>query len=141
MAAEFSMPVRVYIEDTDAGGIVYYVNYLKYFERARTECLRALGFHKAALIDEALMFVVTHVDTRYREPAHLDDELEVSAAITGLGAATVRFAQQVRCRGRVLVAGAVEIACVDRDSGRPRRLPEPLRRALVPITSAATPET
>lgn len=77
MSLEIHHPVRVYIEDTDAGGIVYYVNYLKFMERARTELLRSWGYGKAALFDEQLMFVVHSVNARYHKPARLDDELSV----------------------------------------------------------------
>lgn len=81
----FSLPLRVYIEDTDAGGIVYYVNYLKFMERARTEYMRALGFDKQFIFSPELMFVVKNVQLGYRQPAHLDDELAVTAQITKLG--------------------------------------------------------
>ena len=79
-AREFSLPLRVYIEDTDAGGIVYYVNYLKYFERARTEFMRELGYGKPAFPLEGLMFVVSEAQIKYRSPAHLDDQLVATAA-------------------------------------------------------------
>ncbi|MFP5382843.1 MAG: YbgC/FadM family acyl-CoA thioesterase, partial [Gammaproteobacteria bacterium] len=92
---EFCIPVRVYIEDTDAGGIVYYVNYLKFMERARTEWLRALGFQHYTLLDEDFLFVVRHADVDYRRPARIDDELAVSAAVERLGRASIFFRQQV----------------------------------------------
>ncbi|GAB3382412.1 tol-pal system-associated acyl-CoA thioesterase [Azotobacter armeniacus] len=124
---------RVYYEDTDAGGIVYYVNYLKFMERARTERLRTLGFAQSRLAgEESLLFVVHSSEARYFAPARLDDELLVSALVCELNRASLRFHQQVRraaddallCEGRVLVA------CVRADSLKPRAIPEALRAAL-----------
>ncbi|GIR71246.1 MAG: hypothetical protein CM15mP74_24970 [Halieaceae bacterium] len=127
MSTEFLLPVRVYIEDTDAGGIVYYVNYLKYFERCRTELMRALGTERAAISESGWMFVVSKLEVSYRQPAHLDDELQATASITAVG---VRPSVFSICKERetVLVEGDVQIACVDCDTGRPRRLPHLLRR-------------
>ena len=99
MSTEFLLPVRVYIEDTDAGGIVYYVNYLKYFERCRTELMRALGTERAAISESGWMFVVSKLEVSYRQPAHLDDELQATASITAVGGATIGFFQSVR-RGK-----------------------------------------
>jgi len=127
---EFSLSVRVYIEDTDAGGIVYYVNYLKYFERARTEYMRALGFDKPAFLGNDTMFVVTDVDVKYRRPAVLDDRLQVTAAIERVGAATLVFKQRVNCDDELLVDGRVTIALVSTETRRPCRLPTVLRAAL-----------
>lgn len=127
MSTEFLLPVRVYIEDTDAGGIVYYVNYLKYFERCRTELMRALGTERAAISESGWMFVVSKLSVSYRQPAHLDDELHATALITAVGGATIGFFQSVRRGETVLVKGDVQIACVDCDTGRPRRLPHVLR--------------
>lgn len=124
---------RVYYEDTDAGGVVYYVNYLKFMERARTERLRALDFAQSRLAEkEGLLFVVHSSEARYFAPARLDDELLVSAEVCELNRASLRFHQQVRraaddallCEGRVLVA------CVHTDSLKPRAIPEALRAAL-----------
>ncbi|MEQ9395695.1 tol-pal system-associated acyl-CoA thioesterase [Haliea sp.] len=122
-AAEFSIKLRVYIEDTDAGGIVYYVNYLKFMERARTEFMRSLGFGKDYIFNHDLMFVVRDVAIRYRAPALLDDELEAAATLAEARGATLVLRQAIR-RGRELLASAeVTIACVDRAGVRPRRLP------------------
>lgn len=136
MAQEFSLPVRVYIEDTDAGGIVYYVNYLKFFERARTELMRTLGQDKAAVRDDGRMYVVTEASIRYQKPARLDDALQVTAAVIAVGAATMTFRQAVRRDGETLASGEVGVACVDSVSGRPRRLDPNLRQQLT--TSIAT---
>ena len=130
MTAEFSLPVRVYIEDTDAGGIVYYVNYLKYLERARTELMRTFGLEKAAVSDAGWNFVVSDVSLSYKEPARLDDQLLATAVISAVGGATVNFHQTVRRDDAVLVAGDVQIACVDRGTGRPTRLDGDLRKQL-----------
>lgn len=131
MAKEFSLPVRVYIEDTDAGGIVYYVNYLKFFERARTELMRTLGQDKAAVRDDGQLYVVTDASIRYRRPARLDDALQVTASVTAVGAATMTFRQAVLRDGVTLASGEVGVACVDSNSGKPRRLDIALRRRLI----------
>lgn len=130
MSVEFSTPIRVYIEDTDAGGIVYYVNYLKFLERARTEFMRALGYDKAAFFGDDGMFVVTDVQLRYRRPAVLDDALEATARVVRQGAATLTFAQSVRRDGDVLVEGEITIALVSAEGAKPRRLPAALREQL-----------
>ena len=130
MTAEFFLPVRVYIEDTDAGGIVYYVNYLKYLERVRTELMRTFGLERAAVSDAGWNFVVSNVSLSYKEPARLDDQLRATAVISAVGGATVNFHQTVRRDDSVLVAGDIQIACVDRGTGRPTRLDAELRKQL-----------
>ncbi len=120
---EFSLPVRVYIEDTDAGGIVYYVNYLKFMERARTEMMRNHGFGKDYIFNHDLMFVVHDVAIKYLAPAQLDDDLEATALIEMLGGASMVLAQAVRRGDQVLAQARVTIACVDREGVRPRRIP------------------
>jgi tol-pal system-associated acyl-CoA thioesterase len=127
---EFVLPVRVYIEDTDAGGIVYYVNYLKYMERARTELMRAQGFDKRFIFTEDLMFVVHSVDVQYRRPARLDDELLVSAKIVENGAAQLLFEQRILRAAEEICSGRVRVACVEVDSLKPRRMPRHLLAAL-----------
>ena len=139
MTAEFSLPIRVYIEDTDAGGIVYYVNYLKYLERARTELMRTLGLERAAVSEQGWNFVVSDVSLSYKEPARLDDQLHATAVISAVGGATVNFRQTVRRDDTVLVAGDIQIACVDRGTGRPTRLDAVLRKQ-IEATLAATEE-
>lgn len=137
MTAEFSLPIRVYIEDTDAGGIVYYVNYLKYLERARTELMRTFGLERAAVADAGWNFVVSDVSLSYKEPARLDDQLHATAVISAVGGATINFHQKVRRAGAVLVSGDIQIACVDRGTGRPTRLDAALRKQ-VEATLGAT---
>lgn len=123
-AAEFSIKLRVYIEDTDAGGIVYYVNYLKFMERARTEFMRSLGFGKDYIFNHDLMFVVRDVAVRYQAPARLDDELEACVTLTAMRGASLVMRQAVRRGGELLAAADITVACVDRAGVRPRRLPK-----------------
>jgi len=131
--AEFSLTLRVYIEDTDAGGIVYYVNYLKFMERARTEFMRAQGFDRPYLFNRELMFVVRDARISYHRPARLDDDLEATAALARLRGASLSFRQRV-CRGGELLAEAlVTVACVDRAGARARRLPPEMSAALGPL--------
>ncbi|MFT4824059.1 MAG: tol-pal system-associated acyl-CoA thioesterase [Halioglobus sp.] len=123
-AGEFSFGLRVYIEDTDAGGIVYYVNYLKFMERCRTEYMRSLGFGKNFIFTENLMFVVTDVAVQYRRSAKLDDGLLTTARIMQIGGASMTFFQSVDRGSEVLAEGEIKIACVDRSSLKPRRIPK-----------------
>lgn len=128
---EFRWRLRVFYEDTDAGGVVYYANYLKFMERARTEWLRSLGFEQAKLRDElGLLFAVRAVDVQYRSPARLDDVLEVTATMDKAGGASLVFVQQVRRENAVLCEGIVKIACLDEASFKPRPLPHMLQEAL-----------
>lgn len=129
-AAEFYLPIRVYIEDTDAGGVVYYVNYLKFMERARTEFLRSLGFGKDWIFTRDLMFVVRDVAVRYRRPARLDDELRATARVTRLGRASMLMQQAVWRDDEELAAAQLTLACVARDGMRPRPLPGEIKEAL-----------
>lgn len=130
-AQPFSLRCRVYYEDTDAGGIVYYVNYLKFMERARTERLRSLGFAQSQLVGQDLLFVVHSSEARYHAPARLDDELLVSAEVVEIKRASLRFKQQVR-RAKddlLLCEGQFLVACVRTESLKPRPIPEALRVA------------
>lgn len=127
---EFHFPVRVYIEDTDAGGIVYYVNYLKFMERARTEFLRDLGFEHYLNSEDDFMFVVRGAEVRYFAPARMDDALMITARIQSLGRASLVFHQEVRRDGIVLTTGEIDIACVRRSDMKPRALPEKLKTLL-----------
>jgi acyl-CoA thioester hydrolase len=121
----FTWPVRVYYEDTDAGGIVYYANYLKFFERARTEWLRSLGIHQQELMEsEGAAFVVRSATVEYIAAARLDDELAVRLTVEKLGRASVQFKQEA-WRGDVLLStAAVKVGCVDAATMRPRALPD-----------------
>lgn len=134
----FRWPVRVYVEDTDAGGIVFYANYLKYFERARTEWVRSRGVALRGRLEEGIAFVVHSLNLRYLQPAFLDDELEVSADLVAATRTSMTFRQQAWRRGdeAALVSGEVRVACVQLPSGRPRRIPEDLDRVLKDTLSA-----
>lgn len=120
---EFSLSVRVYIEDTDAGGIVFYVNYLKFMERARTEWLRSMGFDKAGANRESFQFVVKSVEIEYLSPARLDDELRVTAELLNCGGASMHIAQKVYCGDSILCRSQVAIACVSGSTLKPIRIP------------------
>lgn len=125
-SGEFTLPVRVYIEDTDAGGIVYYVNYLKFMERARTEFMRTLGYQHYVLAEESFQFVVHSANVQYRQPARIDDALVVTARLKQLGRATLWFDQQVRRDETLLCQADIKVACVNADTLRPTGIPADL---------------
>jgi len=122
-------PLRVYWEDTDAGGVVFYANYLKFFERARTEWLRALGFSQQLMLQQdGLLFVVADTSLRYLRSARLDDLLEVTVAVAAAGRASLRLQQQAWRDGELLAEGTIRIGCVHAGTGasagfRPGRIP------------------
>ena len=124
MPSAFTWNVRVYYEDTDAGGIVYYANYLKFFERARTEWLRAIGVDQHALLQEhGAMFVVKNVAAEYHAPAKLDDVLKLTLSIEKLGRASLQFVQQAWNGEQLLNTARVKVGCVD-SALRPRAVPD-----------------
>jgi acyl-CoA thioester hydrolase len=121
----FSIPVRVYYEDTDAGGVVYYANYLKYLERARTEWLRALGFEQDELLrNDGVVFAVRSVNLDFLKPARFNDLLQATVALARRGNASVTVRQKVERAGVTLCEGEVKIACLDARSFAPRPWPE-----------------
>ena len=122
VSKEFSIPIRVYIEDTDAGGIVYYVNYLKFMERTRTELLRSLGLEQVSLISEGYLFVVHSIDVRYVKPARIDDALLSSLNVKKIGKARIVFEQTITHQesAEVLCHGTVTVACVDSLTYKPK---------------------
>jgi acyl-CoA thioester hydrolase len=123
----FRWPVRVYHEDTDSGGVVYYANYLRFLERARTEWLRARGFAQSALAAEhRIAFVVRSLSIEFLRPARYDDLLEVTVESREIGASRIALAQRVRRGAEDLARARVEIACVDTATRRPVRIPAPL---------------
>jgi acyl-CoA thioester hydrolase len=129
--APFTFPVRVYYEDTDAAGVVYYANYLRYLERARSEWLGTLGFPVAELAREReLVFVVRRIEVEFRAPARLADALDVTASIEALRQASLSLVQDVRRGDAILVAARVELACVAGADFRPVRMPGDLRARL-----------
>ena len=114
----FHLPLRVYWEDTDAGGVVFYANYLKFFERARTEWLRTLGFSQQQMLQrDGVMFVVAETAVRHLRAARLDDLLQVSVAVAEAGRVSLRLQQQARRDGELLAEGTIRIGCVA--AGRP----------------------
>ena len=125
MNGVFSWPVRVYVEDTDAGGIVFYANYLKFFERARTEWVRSNGIALRGRLDEGIGFVVHSLDVRYHRPALLDDQLAVTAELLEASRTAMNFRQQALRQDseELLVSANVRVACVELANGRPRRMP------------------
>ena len=134
----FSWPARVYWEDTDGGGIVYYANYLRFLERARTEWLRSLGYSQRALAsDPGIVFAVVSVSVQYRRPARLDDELTVTCEPELERAATLRFTQRILRAEEALVTAQVRVACVDARTLRPRRLPEALTNGMQPTATTS----
>ncbi len=128
--ADFTFPVRVYWEDTDAGGVVYYASYLRFLERARSEWLRALGVDQVRLLqEERLQFVVVEANVRYHRPAKFDDQLAVTVTLESMRGASIAMGQEIR-RGpaaeELLVTATVRAACLDASSLRPRPLPKAL---------------
>ena len=129
------LPVRVYYEDTDAGQVVYHANYLKYCERARTDCLRLLGIHQHTFAD--MGFVVRRMTCDFLKSARLDDLLEVETRFLGLGGARLELGQRVMRQGNTLFQALVTVALVDR-AGRPKRLPEFLTARLKTLPISQT---
>ena len=129
---EFVWPVRVYYEDTDAGGVVYYANYLKYLERARTEWLRHLGYEQDSLLEnDRIVFPVRRVEIDYLKPARFNEELKVRARVRRNGPARLEFEQHIEDRnGAVLCRALVTVVCVDADDFRPRRIPDAISASI-----------
>jgi acyl-CoA thioester hydrolase len=126
-------PVRVYYEDTDAAGIVYYANYLKFIERARTEMMRLHGVeHEKSRQASGIAFIVRRVEIEYFAPARLDDDLTIETRLKEVGGATIHLAQDVWRADTILVRAAVLVACVG-SNGRPVRLPAALRASLLSL--------
>jgi acyl-CoA thioester hydrolase len=130
IAKPHTHPIRVYFEDTDAGGMVYYANYLKFAERARTEMLREAGISHAEMVaQDGLMLVVRRCTAEFHRSARLDDALEIDTHVSGLSGASILLDQVVRRGSEILVEITVTIACVTKE-GRPTRLPQRLRQAV-----------
>jgi acyl-CoA thioester hydrolase len=130
----FVWPIRVYYEDTDSGGVVYYANYLKFMERARTEWLRARGFEQDALLrDRRLLFAVRRLEVDYHRPARFNDRLEVVSQIALAGRASLTFAQTIRRFGstEALCGARVKVACINAESFQACRMPQDLMREIV----------
>lgn len=137
----FTWPIRVYYEDTDTGGIVFYANYLKFFERARTEWLRACGVDQQRLADETgTMFIVRSTALDYRAPARLDDLITVISRIERLGRASVDFIQEAWRDGTLLATGTIKVGCVERSVFKAAAIPPPVLAALRrgPVTTGVS---
>ncbi|MFZ7172776.1 tol-pal system-associated acyl-CoA thioesterase [Avibacterium volantium] len=126
----FSLPIRVYYEDTDAGGVVYHARYLHFFERARTDYLRELGFSQQVLLDEHnLAFVVKTMQIDYRLAAKLDDLLTVETEVSGIKGATILFSQQIKRNDVLICTAEVKVACVDLTKMKPVAIPQEIKAA------------
>lgn len=125
--------LRIYVEDTDAGGVVYHARYLNYFERSRTQLLASLGFELHSLMsrpdDSRRIFVVRRADVRYLTPARLDDVLVAETRVARLGSASIDFDQRLLRDGREIATGMLYVGCID-SSGRPQALPPEMKTAL-----------
>jgi len=121
--------IKIYYEDTDAGGVVYYANYLRYMERARTEFLLDNGISVAEYHDKGYLFAVVHVDVNYKKPAKLGETIDVTAELIETTNATVTFRHQIFRDNTLLVDANVKLACIDKD-GKPRRLPESFKNTI-----------
>jgi len=127
----FSIPVRVYYQDTDAGGVVFHAQYLAFMERARTELLNAARIDLARIADEdRILFLVFEIAAKYHQPARLNELLAVSAEVVKMGRASLVFRQRVERGAELLVEADVTLALVDRDRMRPARMPPELEQAL-----------
>ena len=127
----FIWPVRVYYEDTDAGDVVYHANYLKFFERARTEMLRAMGYEQDELLaKEGILFVVRSVQVDYLKPARFNEQLQVSAEVIMAKNASLAFEQEITRGNDVLCKSIIRIACLDAGTMRPKAIPKYLLEQL-----------
>jgi acyl-CoA thioester hydrolase len=127
----YSFPVRVYFENTDAGGVVYHAEYLKFLERARTEWLRHLGFdHQALARNHRIVFAVTQAAVEFLKPARLDDSVSVSVQLESLGKVRCVFTQEIRRDDDLLVRAKITVACVSGEQFKPAEIPEVLRRKM-----------
>lgn len=137
MQANFSWNVRIYYEDTDAGGVVFYANYLKFFERARTEWLRAAGIGQQVMTEtHQVVFVVKNTSVEYHAPAKLDDELKLSVVVERFGRASVQFVQEAWRMGeegpQLLSTGRIKVGCVDAATFRPTTIPDAVLAKIKP---------
>ncbi|EPO4994089.1 tol-pal system-associated acyl-CoA thioesterase [Vibrio fluvialis] len=121
----FNWPITIYYEDTDAGGVVYHSNYLKFFERARTEMLRAIGVSQQVLLEQRIGFVVRHAEIDFKQGARLDDQLTVVTSIAELKKASLTFCQElVNPEGQLLCKAIVKVACIDNEKMKPKAMPQ-----------------
>lgn len=136
MSNSFNWPVRVYYEDTDAGGVVYHSQYLNYCERARTEWLRALGVVQTQLLkDEGLIFVVHSLQADFQKPAKFDDALVVESSLLAVNAASLGFKQVILRENQPIFKASVKVACVNVDKQRPAKIPKSLSTVIKSVMS------
>jgi acyl-CoA thioester hydrolase len=138
---EFEIPVRVYYQDTDAGGVMFHATYLNYLERARVEWMRARGCDATQLVNRfGIIFIVRQLEIFYLKPALLDDLVMVSAAVEKMGRAQLTFAQQIRRNGETLVRAGVNVACVSANRLKPAAFPEEIQATLAGAADPAQTE-
>ncbi|MGY0217737.1 tol-pal system-associated acyl-CoA thioesterase [Endozoicomonadaceae bacterium StTr2] len=128
MSAVSRLPIRIYYEDTDAGGIVYHASYLRFMERGRTEMLRELGFGQANMMEQGVQFVLSELNLKYRQPARLDDQVIVESRIVDVRRTWIGFEQAVVRDGTVLCQGTFKVACISTESQRPIAMPDEVRQ-------------
>jgi acyl-CoA thioester hydrolase len=132
----FTWPVRVYYEDTDAGGVVYHSNYLNFMERARTEWLRALGYEQTTVKDEMGVIIVVHsLSINFKSPARFNDLLEVHCELTNVGRGSLEITQKVICNGIELIQAHIKVAFVDAETFRPVAIPIAMKQDMIKIQS------
>ncbi len=127
----FSLPIRIYFEDTDSGGVVYHSNYLKFMERARTEWLRSIGIDQRHLKqDNHIMFVVHRIDIQFKFPARFNDDLIVKIELKNIGSSKIEFRQMIYRNDEMLIDASVDIACIDSEKFKPVRIPPTIKQAM-----------
>lgn len=127
----FKIGVRIYYEDTDTGGVVYYANYLKFFERARTEWLRSLGLNQQQLVtSENIMFVVKQANIDYKQAARLDDLIEISTIVNDIRASSIYFQQQAILNNELMAKANIQVCTVNAESFKPTRIPQTIRQLI-----------
>jgi len=127
----FSLPIRIYFEDTDSGGVVYHSNYLKFMERARTEWLRSIGIDQRHLKqDHQIMFVVHRIDIQFKLPARFNDDLIVKSELKDIGSSKIEFRQMIYRNDEMLIDANVDIACIDSEKFKPVRIPPTIKQAM-----------
>ena len=127
----FSLPIRIYFEDTDSGGVVYHSNYLKFMERARTEWLSAVGIDQRHLKqDNHIMFVVHRIDIQYKLPARFNDDLIVKSELKDIGSSKIEFRQIIYRNDEILIDASIDIACIDSEKFKPVRIPPTIKKTM-----------
>ena len=135
MSSVSHLPVRIYYEDTDAGGIVYHASYLRFMERGRTEMLRDCGYGQAEMMEQGAQFVLSGLSLKYRRPAFLDDEVVVESSIVTVKRTWLAFEQVVKRGEDILCEGSFRVACIDTQAQKPMPIPQVIRQQLASIES------